>query len=101
MLIDLGKIVGFDWDEGNVRKSADKHFVSPREAEQVFIDPHLLTLLDTAHSGDEKRFHAYGKSADGRLLLVSFTLRDKETIIRVISARSMSRRERERYAEET
>jgi uncharacterized DUF497 family protein len=101
MLIDFSKIVGFDWDEGNVRKSADKHFVSPGEAEQVFIDRRLLVLVDEAHSGDERRFHAYGQSADGRLLLVSFTLRQQQSMIRIISARSMSRRERERYAEET
>lgn len=100
-MIDFGGIVGFDWDEGNIRKSADKHGVSPREAEQVFLDPRLLILTDDEHSGAEKRFHAYGQSATGRLLLVSFTLRHSETTIRVISARNMSRRERQRYAEET
>jgi uncharacterized DUF497 family protein len=97
-MIDLSLIVGFDWDAGNIRKSTDKHGVGAREAELVFVDPELLVLVDEEHSGDEKRFHAYGKSA-GRLLLVSFTLRYNETMIRVISARNMSRRERHRYAE--
>jgi uncharacterized DUF497 family protein len=100
-MIDLGEIVGFEWDDGNNRKSVDKHDVSPREAEQVFLDPRLMILTDDDHSGAEKRFHAYGQSANGRLLLVSFTLRHDETTIRVISARNMSRRERQRYAEET
>jgi len=100
-MIDFGKIVGFDWDDGNVRKSAEKHSVTPREAEQVFLDRRMLVLADEDHSGAEKRFHAYGKSAAGRLLLVSFTLRKNDTTIRVISARNMSRRERQRYAEET
>jgi hypothetical protein len=36
LYIDFGGIVGFEWDAGNVRKSADKHGISPREAEQVF-----------------------------------------------------------------
>ncbi|MEJ2624191.1 MAG: BrnT family toxin [Pseudolabrys sp.] len=100
-MIDFGSIVGFDWDEGNIRKSADKHGVDFREAEQVFLDPRLLILVDEEHGGEKKRFHAYGQSAAGRLLLVSFTLRQRETLIRVISARNMSRKERQRYAEES
>jgi uncharacterized protein len=99
-MIDFGNIVGFEWDDGNIHKSADKHGVTPREAEQVFLDPQLLTLIDEDHSGVEKRYHAYGQSADGRLLLVSFTLRRNETMVRIISARNMSRRERQRYAKE-
>ncbi len=100
-MIDFGAIVGFDWDDGNIRKSAEKHGVSSLEAEQVFVDPRLLILTDDDHSGDEIRFHAYGQSAAGRPLLVSFTLRQSATMIRIISARNMSRRERQRYAEET
>ena len=99
-MIDLTQIVGCDWDAGNIRKSSKKHGVDPREAESVFVDPRLLILVDEEHSGGEKRFHAYGRSA-GRLLLVSFTLRHDDTTIRVISARNMSRRERHRYAEES
>lgn len=99
-MIDFNRIVGFDWDDGNRQKSLDKHGVTEREAEDVFSDPKLLILIDEEHSGHEKRFHAYGASVMGRLLLVSFTLRANETLIRVISARSMSRRERQRYAEE-
>ena len=99
-MIDFSSIVGFEWDDGNIRKSADKHGVDPREAEQVFLDPRLLMLVDEEHREEEKRFHAYGQSATGRLLLVSFTLRRNETLIRIISARNMSRRERLRYAEE-
>ena len=100
-MIELGGIVGFEWDHGNIRKSAYKHGVSPREAEQAFLDARLLILTDDEHSGAEKRFHAYGQSARGRLLLVSFTLRQNETMVRVISARNMCRRERQRYAEES
>ena len=100
-MIDFSRIVGFDWDGGNIYKSAAKHGVDLREAEQVFLDRRLLVLADEDHSADEKRFHAYGQSAAGRLLLVSFTLRQGETMIRVVSARDMSRKERQRYAEET
>ena len=61
-------------DDGNSRKSLDKHGVDQSEAEQVFLDPRLLVLEDDKHSGAEARFHAYGQTATGRLLLVSVTL---------------------------
>jgi hypothetical protein len=99
-VIDLARIVGFDWDEGNTHKSSDKHGVSQLEAEQVFLDPRVRVMVDEKHSGAEKRFHAYGQDATGRKLQVSFTLRDNDSLIRVISTRSMSRRERSRYEEE-
>lgn len=99
-MIDFSLIVGFDSDEGNVRRSLDKHGVDTRKAEQVFLDRKLLVLADEGHGGSEKRYHAYGQSADGRHVLVSFALRRNATMIRTISARAMSRRERQRYAEE-
>jgi len=37
-MIILKDVVGFDWDEGNSRKS-DRHDVSMAEAEQVFFSP--------------------------------------------------------------
>jgi uncharacterized DUF497 family protein len=102
-MVDLGRIVGFDWDDGNSRKSSAKHEVGQREAEQVFADARLLTFIDERHSGSETSFHAFGKSDTGRLLQITFTLRERrdETLIRVISARPMSRKERTRYEEET
>jgi uncharacterized DUF497 family protein len=100
-VIDLARIVGFDWDHGNARKSAEKHGVSQLEAEQVFLDPRLRVMVDEKHGGAEKRFHAYGQDATGRKLQVSFTLRDDDSLIRVISTRPMSSRERDIYEEET
>ena len=47
------------------------------------------------------RFHALGHTDAGRLLHVTFTLRHNDTMIRVISARAMHRKERLRYEEET
>jgi uncharacterized DUF497 family protein len=99
-MLDFGRIVGFDWDEGNARKSVAKHGVDQSEAEQVFFNEPLLILDDSAHSSDEPRFHALGRSDAGRLLHATFTLRREETLIRVISIRNMSRKERTRYAEE-
>lgn len=100
-MIDLSRIIGFDWDDGNRGKSADKHHVSPAEAEQVFFNRPLLLLHDPAHSAVEERYHAYGKTHAGRLLQISFTLREDETLLRIISVRPMSAKERARYGQET
>jgi uncharacterized protein len=99
-MFDFGQL-GFDWDDGNSNKSLDKHGVSQQEAEQVFVDPRVLVLVDEKHSGAEQRFHAYGMTPLGRWLQVSFTLRQNEMLIRVISSRNMSRKERARYEQET
>lgn len=96
-MIDLEQIVGFDWDEGNSRKSADKHDVSQAEAESIFFDDPLILAEDSRHSDREQRFNALGKTGQNRLLHVTFTLRRNGTTIRVISARDMHRKERRHY----
>lgn len=98
-MIDWARVTGFNWDEGNARKSADKHHVSQAEAEQVFFNQPLLIIEDAAHSQHELRFHALGKTDDERELHVTFTLRPQlsEMLIRVISARDMHRKERMIY----
>ena len=100
-MIDLERIAGFDWDDGNNRKSTDKHGVGQAEAEQVFLNTPLLLLHAPEHSTTEQRYHAYGKTHAGRLLQIAFTLRQDATLLRIISVRPMSAKERTRYAEET
>jgi len=99
-MIDLARIVGFEWDDGNARKSIDKHAVTQTEAEQVFIGEQLMITEDVRHSELEARYQTLGKTLTGRRLHVTFTLRDGGTLIRVISARDMNRKERARYEEE-
>jgi hypothetical protein len=93
-MIDLDQIAGFDWDDGNSRKSADKHAVSRAEAESVFFNDPLVIVEDTKHSEREPRLNALGKTAQSRLLHTTFTLRQNGTLLRVISARDIHRRER-------
>ena len=95
-MIDFAGIAGFDWDEGNARKN-EKHGVSMAEAEQVFFNAPLLLLTDDGHSQQETRQHALGKTDEGRLLHISFTLRMSGQLICVISARAMHRKERAIY----
>ena len=95
-MTDLEAIVGFDWDDANARKN-DKHGVSMAEAEQVFFNAPLLLLDDDAHSQHESRVHALGKTDTGRGLHITLTLRQAGTLIRVISARDLRRKERAIY----
>ncbi len=96
-MVGFNKITGFQWDRGNARKSADKHGVSQSEAEQVFFNEPLLIADDVKHKQSEQRFHALGVTTLKRRLHVTFTLREDNTKIRVISARDMHRKERVRY----
>ena len=98
-MIDWTRIVGFDWDVGNASKSADKHGVGHTEAEQAFSNEPLLVFADARHSAGELRFHAFGRTSSGRRLQVTFTLRADGTLIRVISARDMSAKERLSYVQ--
>jgi uncharacterized DUF497 family protein len=87
---------GFDWDEGNARKN-EKHSVSKAEVERVFLNAPLIVAEDRKHSQRKPRFHALGRTDQERRLHITFTEREKGTLIRPISARDMSRKERALY----
>ena len=95
-MLNLAKVIGFNWDDGNARKN-EKHGVTMAEAEQIFFNLPLLMLEDANHSQQESRIHALGKTDDSRALHITFTLRQSGQLIRVISARDMRRKERTIY----
>ena len=84
-----------EWDENKAVSNVVKHKVSFAEAQTVFDDPLSATVDDPDHSFDEKRFVTVGITSVGRLIVVSHTLEPE--IIRIISARKPTRRERESY----
>ncbi len=88
---------GFQWDRGNNNKNWLKHEVGNNECEQIFFNEPLLVYADSKHSGSEKRWYALGKTDQSRCLFVVFTIR--ESLIRIISARDMHKKEREIYYE--
>lgn len=88
-------LTGFDWDEGNFLKNWEKHGVSHLEAEQVFFNEPLLLYEDRKHSELESRWFVLGRTDQSRELMLVFTVRADK--IRIISARPMSRKEREIY----
>ena len=90
----------FEWDPRKAEANAAKHGVTFDNVVTVFLDPDALDGPDLQHSSTESRFRRLGRSADGRVLIVAYTLRrsgDAETI-RIISARRASSRERTAYA---
>ncbi len=91
----LSRCEGFEWDAGNAGKIWERHEVAPGEMEQVFFNRPLVAAVDFKHSGAEPRFLTLGQTDAGRRLFVVFTFRRR--LIRVISARDMSRRERREY----
>jgi uncharacterized DUF497 family protein len=99
-MLDLAAIESFDWDDGNSRKSLEKHDVTQAEAEQVFAGEPLIAQ-DVKHSQDEVRLQALGETIEGRKLHVTFTLRHDDRKIRIISARDMNRKERAVYEQAT
>ena len=96
-MVNFSNIIGFSWDEGNARKNQDKHGVSQGEAEEIFFNQPLLVVGDDKHSQAELRYVALGATNFDVLLAVVFTLRQEGTLIRVISARPMSKKERMYY----
>lgn len=94
----LSSCTGFQWDEGNEDKSEKKHKVTKGEAEQVFFNEPLL-IFDSTNL-KEQRYLALGKTDKNRSLAIVFTVREK-TLIRVISSRHMSRKERNVYGKES
>ena len=84
------------WDPDKARENLKKHGVRFSDAEMVLFDPSALTREDIASEG-EQRFVTVGMDALGRILIVVYTYRDED--IRLISARSATKRERMQYEE--
>ena len=95
-MINLDNITGFEWDDGNRTKNWVNHQVSTAECEEVFFNLPLLLADDAQHSQKEKRYYVLGQTNVGRRLFIAFTVRADQ--VRVISARDMSRKERQIYA---
>ena len=87
----------FEWDSRKAAENYAKHEVTFDEASTVFGDPLAGVIDDPRHSRDEERFVIIGSSRNSRLLAVMFTHRDER--IRIISARPVTRAERNVYEE--
>jgi len=91
----LDACTGFEWNNGNVEKNWERHRVAFWEAEEVFFNEPLVIRTDREHAASEPRYLALGRTESGRLLFLSFTVR--RSLIRIISARDMTRKEARIY----
>lgn len=90
-----GRVIEFEWDRWNLDKSYVRHGVTPKEAEEIFVDEWSFVLPDIKHSQKEERFIIVGKTLEKKDLFVVFVVRGEK--IRMISARRMHRKEVLRY----
>lgn len=88
----------FEWDDDKARSNQIKRGISFDEASTVFDDLLARIFDDELHSINEKREIIIGHSMKDRLLLICFAERSEE-MIRIISARLPTKKERKDYEE--
>ncbi len=93
-------MINFEWDPAKAASNLRKHGVSFEEARTVFYDEFAVQFFDDTHSDDEARFLLLGMSTEAKLLLVCHCERDAGNVIRIISARKATHRERSFYGSE-
>jgi uncharacterized DUF497 family protein len=91
--------VNFEWDPKKAAKNLQKHRVSFKEAATVLGNSLSITYPNPDHSINEERFITIGESRQGRLLMIAHTERGNN--IRILSARELTRQERQFYEEES
>lgn len=91
----------FEWHEDKNKENIRKHDIGFETALLVFEDPYAITQRDAIHDDEEERFVTLGAIGPGAILFVVHTWRtaQDEEIIRIISARSATSRERRSYEE--
>jgi uncharacterized DUF497 family protein len=87
----------FEWDEAKSRLNQRKQGISFEEAQTVFFDEKALEFSDPDHSDEEARFLLLGRSFRLRVLVVCHCMRQSESVIRIVSARKATAKERQVY----
>lgn len=90
-------MIKFEWDEDKNKANRKKHGIWFEEALSVFDDIHGRLFLDSEHSNHEDRFILIGHNSSSKLLVVVHCHRDSDSIIRIISARKATKKERSFY----
>ena len=92
----MGKIT-FEWDAAKASLNKKKHGISFDEAKTVFLDEIAKVIHDPEHSSDEYRFIILGLSVVAHMLVVIHCYREKDSVIRIISARKATQKESMQY----
>jgi hypothetical protein len=91
------KHLEFEWDNTKEKANIKKHGISFEEARTTFYDENAMQFFDPDHSENEDRFILLGTSYKLNTLVVCHCLREKETIVRIISARKADSDETKAY----
>ena len=94
------KSISFSWDDQKNKGNQKKHRISFEEAQSVFFDGNAIEYYDPDHSETEDRFLMLGLSYKIQILVVSYTLRQDGSEIRIISARKATKHEQKTYTGE-
>ncbi|MCI0611803.1 BrnT family toxin [bacterium] len=87
----------FEWDARKNDANIKKHRISFEEAQTVFFDENAIEFFDPDHSKAENRFLLIGRSFKLRILIISYCYRQSEEVIRIISSRMATKKERMIY----
>lgn len=85
----------FEWNITKSEENLKKHGVSFTEAELAFEDAYAIEEFDNEHSNAEESRYKMLAMAGTKILLVVYTMRNKD--YRIISAREAEKYERELY----
>jgi uncharacterized DUF497 family protein len=87
----------FEWDERKNKANIKKHRISFEEAQTAFLDESAIEYFDPDHSKTENRFLLIGRSFKLRILIISYCYRSHEEVIRIVSLRKATKKERMAY----
>ncbi len=87
----------FEWDETKNKANRKKHHIWFEEARSVYDDINGRLFSDSENSDYEDRFVLVGYSSANKLLVIVHCVRDPGSIIRIISARKATKKERDFY----
>ncbi len=90
-------MIKFKWDASKAASNKKKHGVTFEEAKSVFYDDFAVQFFDDENSELEDRFLILGNSNLARVLLICHCEQDSGNLIRIISARKATAKERKLY----
>lgn len=96
-MYNVRMVLRFSWDEHKNQLNRRKHGVSFEEAQTAFLDERAKLYFDPDHSEEEDRFILLGLSYQLRVLVVCHCHREEDQVVRIVSARKATRRERCSY----
>lgn len=93
------KSISFTWDFTKNSENIEKYGISFDKARSAFFDDNARLIRDPDQPGEIEKFLILGLSVNLNSLVVSSCIREKDEIIRIISARKATKNEQKQYRE--